>query len=72
MRRRFGLRDRVMLAYGLLALGLSGALALVTFNVVSGYLTEQRISSAIVETADNAAALHYGLFDTAPPCSAEP
>lgn len=57
-----------MLAYGLLALGLSGALALVTFNVVSGYLTEQRISSAIVETADNAAALHYGLFDTAPPC----
>jgi len=57
-----------MLAYGLLALGLSGALALVTFNVVSGYLTEQRISSAIVETADNAAALHYGLFDAAPPC----
>ncbi|WP_132187369.1 MULTISPECIES: HAMP domain-containing sensor histidine kinase [Kribbella] len=68
MRRRFGLRDRVMLAYGLLALGLSGALALVTFNVVSDYLTEQRISSALVETADNAAALHYGLFDAAPPC----
>ena len=57
-----------MLAYGLLALGLSGALALVTFHVVSEYLTGQRVSSAIVETADNAAALHFGLFEAAPSC----
>ena len=57
-----------MLAYGLLALGLSGALALVTFHVVSDYLTGQRVSSAIVETADNATALHFGLFEAVPPC----
>ncbi|WP_112249164.1 HAMP domain-containing sensor histidine kinase [Kribbella monticola] len=68
MRRRFGLRDRVMLAYGLLALGLSTVLALVTFNVVANYLTNQRESSAVVETADNAAALHYGLFSSASQC----
>jgi two-component system sensor histidine kinase MtrB len=65
---RFSLRGRVMLAYGLLALGLSSALALVTWSVVSNYLTEQRESSAIVETADNAAALHYGLFGAPQPC----
>ena len=57
-----------MLAYGLLALGLSSALALVTWSVVSDYLTQQRESSAIVETADNAAALHYGLFGAPQPC----
>ena len=57
-----------MLAYGLLALGLSTALALVTWGVVSNYLTEQRESSAVVETADNAAALHYGLFGAPQPC----
>jgi signal transduction histidine kinase len=68
LRRRFGLRDRVMMAYGLLALGLSVLLALVTFNVVSDYLTSQRESSAVVETSDNAAALHYGLYGATPPC----
>ena len=65
---RFSLRGRVMLAYGLLALGLSTALALVTWGVVSNYLTDQRVSSAVVETADNAAALHYGLFGAPGPC----
>ncbi|MFI5709303.1 ATP-binding protein [Kribbella sp. NPDC051620] len=68
MRRRFGLRDRVMLAYGLLALGLSGVLALVTWSVVSNYLTNQRISSAIVETTDNANTLHYGLYGLTSSC----
>ncbi len=68
MRRRVGLRDRVMLAYGLLALGLSGVLAFVTYDVVSNYLTEQRTSSAIVETSDNAATLHYGLYGATPEC----
>lgn len=70
MRGRFGLRDRVMLAYGLLALGLSGVLALVIFGVVSNYLTNQRTSSAIVETKDNAATLHYGLYGLTPDCQA--
>lgn len=68
MRRRFGLRDRVMLAYGLLALGLSGVLALVTWSVVSNYLTNQRISSAIVETSDNKTTLHYGLYGLTSSC----
>jgi two-component system, OmpR family, sensor histidine kinase MtrB len=68
LRGRFGLRDRVMLAYGLLALGLSGVLAVVTWTVVSTYLTQQRTSSAVVETADNAATLHYGLYGLTPDC----
>lgn len=68
MRRRFGLRDRVMLAYGLIALGLSGVLALVTWSVVSNYLSDQRTSSAIVETSDNAATLHYGLYGLTSSC----
>ncbi|MGW6276789.1 ATP-binding protein [Kribbella sp. NPDC055071] len=57
-----------MVAYGLLALGLSSALALVTWSVVSTYLTDQREASAVVETKDNAAALHYGLFGAPEPC----
>jgi len=57
-----------MLAYGLLALGLSTVLAIVTWSVVSDYLTEQRISSAVVVTSDNAAALRYGLFGAPEPC----
>ena len=57
-----------MLAYGLLALGLSSVLAFVTWSVVSDYLTSRRESSAVVETADNAAALHYGLFGAPQPC----
>jgi len=65
---RFSLRGRVMLAYGLLALGLSSALALVTWGVVSDYLTQQRESSAVIETQDNAAALHYGIFGAPEPC----
>lgn len=68
MRRRFGLRDRVMLAYGLLALGLSTGLAFVTFHVVANYLTDQRESSAVVETKDNQVALHYGLFEVTSAC----
>ena len=58
-----------MVAYGLLALGLSSVLALVTWKVVSDYLTEQRQSSAIVETSDNAAAFHYGVFGAPKPCN---
>ncbi|TDD20152.1 HAMP domain-containing histidine kinase [Kribbella turkmenica] len=57
-----------MLAYGLLALGLSSVLALVTWSVVSDHLTEQRQSSAMAATADNAAAFRYGLFGAPKPC----
>ncbi|MEV0286370.1 HAMP domain-containing sensor histidine kinase [Kribbella sp. NPDC050820] len=69
-RQRIGLslRGRVMLAYGLLALGLSAVLALVTWTVVSEYLTDQRETSAQVQTADNAAAFQYGLFGPPQPC----
>jgi two-component system sensor histidine kinase MtrB len=69
LRGRFSLRGRVMVAYGLLALGLSSVLALVTWEVVSNYLTEQRQSSAIVETQDNAAAFHYGVYEAPKPCN---
>ncbi|MDX6236469.1 MAG: two-component system, OmpR family, sensor histidine kinase MtrB [Kribbellaceae bacterium] len=55
-----------MLAYGLLALGLSVVLAMVTWTVVSGSLIDQRISSAIVQTSDNAAVLEIGLADPQP------
>jgi len=65
---RVSLRGRVMLAYGLLALGLSAVLAIVTWSVVSDYLTSQRTSSAVVVTSDNAAALRYGLFGAPQPC----
>jgi two-component system sensor histidine kinase MtrB len=55
-----------MMAYGLLALGLSAVLAVATWTVVSQYLIDQRISSAIVETADNARVLENGLAEPRP------
>jgi signal transduction histidine kinase len=57
-----------MLAYGLLALGLSTVLAIVTWSVVSDYLTQQREASAVTVTEDNGAALRYGLFGPPEPC----
>jgi two-component system, OmpR family, sensor histidine kinase MtrB len=57
-----------MLAYGLLALVLSTVLAIVTWGVVSDYLTQQRDESAESVTSDNAAALRYGLFGAPQPC----
>ncbi|HWD77269.1 MAG TPA: HAMP domain-containing sensor histidine kinase [Kribbella sp.] len=65
---RVTLRGRVMLAYGLLALGLSTVLAMVTWGVVSQYLTEQREQSAKFVTEDNAAALRFGLYGPPKPC----
>ncbi len=65
---RVTLRGRVMLAYGLLALGLSTVLAIVTWTVVSDYLVEQREAAAETITADNGAALRYGLFGPPVPC----
>ena len=58
-----------MLAYGLLALVLSTVLAIVTWGVVSDYLNNQRDSSAVTITSDNAAALRYGLFGVPQPCN---
>jgi signal transduction histidine kinase len=57
-----------MLAYGLLALGLSTVLAMVTWGVVSDYLTQQREQSAKFGTEDHAAALRFGLFGVPEPC----
>ncbi|MGZ0147899.1 HAMP domain-containing sensor histidine kinase [Kribbella sp. WER1] len=65
---RVTLRGRVMLAYGLLALGLSAVLAMVTWGVVSDYLTQQREESAKFTTEDNAAALRFGLYGTPKAC----
>jgi two-component system, OmpR family, sensor histidine kinase MtrB len=65
---RVTLRGRVMLAYGLLALGLSTVLSIVTWNVVSDYLIQQREAAAETITADNGAALRYGLFGPPEPC----
>ncbi|HEY3561638.1 MAG TPA: HAMP domain-containing sensor histidine kinase [Kribbella sp.] len=65
---RVTLRGRVMLAYGLLALGLSSVLAMVTWGVVSNYLTEQREQSARLVTEDSTTALRYGLFGVPKPC----
>jgi two-component system sensor histidine kinase MtrB len=60
-RLRFGLRDRVVLAYGLLALALSVLLAVVTWTIVSRYVMDQRLSTAIVETSGNADSLQREL-----------
>lgn len=59
------LRDRVVLGFGLLALGLSVLLAVVTWTLVSGYLLDQRESTALVETQDNATAVQRGLLHAA-------
>jgi signal transduction histidine kinase len=58
---RLGLRARVTLAFGLMALALSVFLAGVTWVLVTRYLVHQRETSAAVEFADNAAALQDGL-----------
>ncbi|MFK4088058.1 ATP-binding protein [Kribbella sp. NPDC020789] len=63
------LRGRVTIAYGLLALGLSAVLAIVTWSIVSNYLTEQRRESAISQTSDNAAAFRFGLYGASTPCT---
>jgi signal transduction histidine kinase len=55
------LRDRVTLGFGLLALALSGLLAVVVGLLVSQYLQDQRRSSAIEQTALSAASLERTL-----------
>lgn len=53
-RIRLGLRDRVILGFGLLALVLSSVLAVVVWVLVSHFLVDQRVSTAKVDTAINA------------------
>ena len=60
-RVHIGLRDRVTLGFGLLALALSGLLAVVVGLLVSQYLQDQRRSSAIEQTALSAASLERAL-----------
>ena len=56
-----GLRDRVTLTFGLLALVLSGLLAVVVGVLVSHYLLDQRQTSAVYETSLNASILRQAL-----------
>jgi two-component system, OmpR family, sensor histidine kinase MtrB len=61
MRRRIGLRNRVMLGFGLIALALSVALAGLTYLFVSRYVVADRLSTAATESAVNAEAIALGL-----------
>ena len=61
MRRRIGLRGRVMLGFGLIALALSVALAGLTWLFVSRYVVADRVSTAGTESAVNADAVMLGL-----------
>src|SRR5699024_8201721 len=56
-----GLRDRVVISFGLLALALSTILASAVWVFVSGYLVDQRESTSIVESSVNAEAVELGL-----------
>jgi two-component system sensor histidine kinase MtrB len=58
---RLGLRARVTLAFGLLALALSAVLSLVAWTAVSSYLVVERESTALVETALDQSAFQAGL-----------
>lgn len=60
-RLRLGLRDRVTIAFGLMALALSTLLAVVTWVLVTHDLLDQRQGVARVEAADNAQLLAAGL-----------
>jgi two-component system sensor histidine kinase MtrB len=64
---RLGLRDRVTIAFGLMALVLSTLLGIVTWTLVSHYLLTQRVDAARVATMDNAAVLAVGLQQGRPP-----
>ena len=57
--RRLGLRDRVSIAFGLLALALSALLSLIAWGVVSQYLVGERQSAALAQ-----ADLHRSLLAT--------
>ncbi len=61
MRRRIGLRNRVMLGFGLIAMALSIALAGLTYLFVSRYVVADRLSTATTESAVNAEAIALGL-----------
>ena len=60
-RIRLGLRDRVTIAFGLMALALSTVLAVVTWLLVTHDLLSQRQAAARVETEANAQVLATGL-----------
>ncbi len=60
-RVRLGLRDRVTIAFGLMALALSALLAVVTWVLVTHDLLSQRRAAARVETSANAQVLATGL-----------
>jgi len=58
---RVGLRDRVILLFGLLGLVLTAALALTVWLLVSRYLVNQRMNTVVDEARFNAASVQSGL-----------
>lgn len=60
---RLGLRNRVVLGFGLLAFCLAAVLAVAVWWVVSHFLVDQRVATAHVDTAINAAVIEQALND---------
>ncbi|HET7385764.1 MAG TPA: HAMP domain-containing sensor histidine kinase [Nocardioidaceae bacterium] len=60
-RLRVGLRDRVIVLFGLLGLVLTAALALTVWLLVSRYLVNQRMSTVVDEARFNAVSVQSGL-----------
>ena len=58
---RVGLRDRVILLFGLLGLVLTAALALTVWLLVSRYLVNQRMNTVVDEARFNAVSVQSGL-----------
>jgi signal transduction histidine kinase len=64
--RRFGLRTRVTVTFGLGALLLSALLAVLTYSLASSYLVSQRESSTLRRAQVNARLVRSGLHVAAP------
>src|SRR6478735_165036 len=59
--RRLGLRDRVALGFGLMALVLATLLAVTTWLLTSAYLTSQQEDAALAQATDHAVTLKAGV-----------
>ena len=59
--RRLGLRDRVALGFGLMALVLATLLAVTTWLLTSAYLTAQQEDAALAQATDHALTIKVGV-----------
>lgn len=66
-RRRLGLRERVSIAFGLLALALSALLSVISWSVVSQYLVGERQSDALAQADLHRALLSSGIIEREEP-----